>query len=123
MYMGDWTNAEMRSSILINNTSQYSLLTNVTNVFHTTSSEIILQLWSQLAPNDRGTFRVVSTPAYGAVRSQLANSFDVSDSRKATWVNLNSSGYYNARKYNFSQSNPPLQYSTVMRLAEQYLIR
>jgi len=123
LYMSDWTNAEMQSSILINNTSQYNLLTNMTNVFHTTSSEIIWQLWSQLAPNDRGTFRVVSTPAYGALRSQLATSFDASDSRKTTWVNLNSSGYYNARKYNFSQSNPPTQYSTVMRLAEQYLIR
>lgn len=123
LYQGSWANAEARATSVIENSSLYSLTGTVDEVFLTNSSEAILQWWSLIRPNDRGTFRVSSTPFRGAIRPDYASSFDPSDARGMTWLNLNGGGYYNARKYDLLVDNPSVQYSTVFRLAEQYLIR
>lgn len=118
-----WSEAETEATLLIDNTSQYSLINDLNQIFLTNSAEAILQWWSNLSPRDRSTFRVPATPSYGAISPAFVNTFESNDLRYSTWINLNASGYYNARKYTAANSNPPLQYSTVFRLAEQYLIR
>ncbi len=122
LYMGDWTNAEAKASAIISNTELYSLSSSLNGIFMTNSSEAILQWWSEFRPVDRATFRAAATPIYGSLRAEFATSFEPGDSR-VTWINLNPSGYYNVRKYNTTNDNPPMEYSTVLRLAEQYLIR
>lgn len=123
LYTEDWLNAETQSTAVIASNTLYSLKSNLNEIFLKNSTEAILQLWSEFSPRDRATFRVLSTPNYGALTLAFANSFEPNDLRKTTWVNLNASGYYNARKYNAAVVTPPLMYSTVLRLAEQYLIR
>lgn len=123
LYTEKWTNAETEATAVISNAGLYSLKSNLSDIFLTNSTEAILQWWSNFRPNDRGTFRVlIDPPFYGALRSEFATSFEVGDLRNTTWVSL-TAGHYNARKYTAIQDNPPLEYSTVLRLAEQYLIR
>ncbi|MBS1682216.1 MAG: RagB/SusD family nutrient uptake outer membrane protein [Bacteroidetes bacterium] len=123
LFTGDWTNAEAQATVIINNLMLYSLKTALSDVFLKNNNEAILQWWSNLRPNDRGTFRFVDVPSYGAINPALANGFESGDLRKTTWTSLTSSGYYRTLKYNSSTDNPPTQYSTVLRLSEQYLIR
>jgi starch-binding outer membrane protein, SusD/RagB family len=123
LYLEDWATAEIEATTVISNTTLYSLKSNLTQVFLINSSESILQWWSEFRPNERSAFRSAGVPNYGSLRPAFANSFEPGDLRKSTWVNLNPSGYWNSRKYNTANDLPPLEYSTVLRLAEQFLIR
>ncbi|MEI9809774.1 MAG: RagB/SusD family nutrient uptake outer membrane protein [Bacteroidota bacterium] len=91
-----------------------------------TSKEAIFQLWSESTPGERNLF-IVSTigPIYGSVRPATANSFETGDQRWTVWGRsrvVSGVTYYYTLKY-LSFSLPPLDYFTVLRLAEQYLIR
>jgi hypothetical protein len=121
LYLGDWANAEHYATETILNSSLYSLEA-LDKVFKVTSREAILQWWNQYRPNDRSTFRISSLPLAGAMRPAYATSFHPSDLR-TSWINMNALGYYNARKYTSTSDLPAQEYSTVFRLAEQYLIR
>ena len=63
LYKEDWANAEAEATAVINNTAQYNLEPNLANVFRTTSKEAILQMWSQIYPQEFSTFFV--HPAIG----------------------------------------------------------
>lgn len=123
LYTGDWANAEAEATEVINNSTLYNLMPALSDVFLRNSNEAILQWWSMLRPNDRGTFRFVDDPFYGAITPSLQNGFENGDLRKTTWTSLTSTGYYRTLKYTSAADNPPAQYSTVLRLSEQYLIR
>jgi starch-binding outer membrane protein, SusD/RagB family len=122
LYLEDWVNAELYATAVISNSSFYSLAGTLNEVFKTTSQEAILQWWNQYRPNDRLTFRVPSLPLIGAMRSAYATSIEPGDLRNS-WINMNTLGYYNARKYTSVNDLPAMEYSTVFRLAEQHLIR
>jgi hypothetical protein len=126
LYTGDWANAETQATTVISNATLYALTTDLALVFRNTGKEAIFQLWSTSFPNDRTTFSVPATgPIYTAMRPELASSFEVGDQRWVKWGRsrvVNTVTYYYTVKY-LSFSIPPLDYSTVLRLAEQYLIR
>lgn len=135
LYNNDWSNAEAQASMVINNSSFYSL-TSPNNVFLKNSKETI---WS-LQPVGTGTN---SNTAAGALfilpsagpdnnypvylSKNVVNSFEAGDLRKTSWVDSvkpNSIAYYYPKKYKIGKVNTATQeYIIMLRLGEQYLIR
>jgi len=132
LYTGDWVNAEIQSSSIIDG-NQYSLspLTGSTNVFSRNSSEAIWQtsLGSTSPYNtlEGQNFILTTTPSLCAISKQLLNSFESGDARKTSWtgnVTVGPDIFYFPFKYKISNSSSGIsEYTMVLRLAEQYLIR
>ncbi|MEQ1586214.1 MAG: RagB/SusD family nutrient uptake outer membrane protein [Cyclobacteriaceae bacterium] len=122
LYTNDWQQAITASTEVIN-TSLFELLPNLNGVFLVNSKEAILQWWSNKRANERDTFRFLNTPSNGALRPELVAAFETGDNRKTVWTSLRPTGLYSTQKYISITSNPPTEYSTVFRLAEQFLIR
>lgn len=126
LYRQDWALSEEEAGKVIANTSMFSLEPDLVKVFRTTSPEAILQLWSPTYPQDRTTFSVRSSgPLYGALRNDYVRSFEPGDKRWQVWGRtrlVNNVSYSYTLKY-LDFSVPPLDYTTLFRLAEQYLIR
>lgn len=128
LYSSDWTNAEKEATKLINNSSLYSLLTNVNDVFIKNSSETI---W-QLLPVFDG-INTIEGYSLGccvisnqSLNEQLVNAFAANDTRGQNWIGTVTDGstvYYYPVKYKKGFDNNLTEYYTVLRLAEQYLIR
>ncbi|SDF12776.1 RagB/SusD domain-containing protein [Mucilaginibacter pineti] len=131
LYLGDWANAEIQSGTLISNTSTYSL-TALNNVFLTESREAIWQLAGvdeNLNTLEGQLFILNGPPDYDhpvSLSNTLLQSFEPSDRRKTDWIgHLDDNGteYYYPNKYKVSFGTPVTEQLTVLRLAEQYLIR
>ena len=143
LYIGDWQDAVIQSSLLINNTGLYSLVSNLKGVFLTNSREAIWQLqqsnivapWFNITPEAELFIPAylntnVSTP-FAYVTTSLLNAFEPGDVRKATWFDstlYNGTEYYFPFKYQSGptaiQTNGPYsEYYMVFRLGEQFLIR
>jgi hypothetical protein len=122
LYVGDWANAEAQATQIITNPDQYSLVANLNDVSRKNNEEVILQFWNNEAsyPNDFNTFYVFYYPFYGALTDKLINGFEASDNRRTLWIGFDS-GFYFPTKY--SSFYPGVEYSIVLRVAEQYLIR
>jgi len=131
LYQQQWEKAEELSSLVINQTSTYEILENPDQVFLKNSREAI---W-QITPIPVGTFQFTYTwDGYffrGNVNSpvKLSSNFistmDTQDKRLLNWIGFNeSSEFYYPQKYKDSRSRGNItEYSMVLRLAEQYLIR
>jgi len=135
LYNKDWQHAEKSSGELLNN-SLYKLA-NIDDVFKMNNQEAIWQIppvSNGINTQDAAAFIILpgggltSTPVY--LSENLLNSFDAGDSRKTHWINnitLNEITYFYAYKYKIPTSGDPnalvFEYSTIFRLAEQYLIR
>lgn len=129
LHLGDWINAENAASEVIAN-SMYSLPSNLDTVFKSTSPEAIWQLLPNAAGRNtyEGTsFILTTTPSGISLSDKLVNAFEINDKRRQSWVGVftNSTGtYYFPFKYKIRLNNLPVtEYSMVLRLAEQYLIR
>lgn len=123
LFEQDWAQAEQYASIVISN-SLFSLKQNLNEVFLKNSTEVIWQLHATTIPRDLTTFRIVSTPAHGRLRPEFLSSFQLNDLRDDRWITTITSAagtFQYPSKY--KGANPITEYSTVMRLAEQYLIR
>ncbi len=133
LYTQNWDSAAMEATKVIENSSLYSL-DSLDNVFLANSTEAI---W-QLQPTSQGVnswdaeyYVLLGEPGSGegvALSSYLVNAFDSNDERKAHWVGAFTDDsinyYYYAYKYKvWEQGDPLSEYTMVMRLAEQYLIR
>ena len=139
LYRQQWDSAELAATAVINNTSLYSLCSNLNNVFLKNSTETIWQIqpvnpgWNTedarafiLPPTGpTSNSSVTGYPVY--LSSQLMNSFETSDQRRLDWVDsvtANGNTYYYPYKYKSATLNAPVtEYLMVLRLAEQYLIR
>jgi starch-binding outer membrane protein, SusD/RagB family len=124
LFTGNWQEAETSATTVIEN-PLYSL-EPLADVFKTTSKEAIFQLWSEQYPNDLVTFYVSggSGPYYGSITPELEAVFTDDDARRAWWmgsVTYNGNTYYQPLKYKFAL--PPIYFTTVLRLAEMYLVR
>ncbi len=129
LYTGDWINADAQATALINNTAQYSLVNTLNDVFLKNSSEAIWQLQPTSATtntNEGFNFILTGVPGYAALSNQVVNAFEPGDNRKAYWVDSITVGpdtYYYPFKYKIKSSSVLIEYSMVLRLSEQYLIR
>lgn len=136
LYKEDWANAEAQSTLIINNSTQYGLVT-LSGAFLKNNKEAIWQLQPVGNVNNSNTgegktFVLPSTgpntgvyPVY--LSNYVLNAFEPGDLRRLNWtdsVKPASVAYYYPKKYRIGDVNTTTQeYSTVLRLAEQYLIR
>ena len=127
LYTGDWANAASEATSVINNSSLYGLVAPG-SVFLKNSTEAIWQFGKTSGNANEALIFPVSTttPLTASVRPSVVAMFDNNDKRKTTWIVSNTfSGttYYYPAKYKETVQTPVKEYSTVLRLAEQYLIR
>jgi hypothetical protein len=135
LYTKKYDSAEFYASAVVSNNTLYDTV-SLNNVFLKNSKEAIWQIATPLPANNQNTldgyFYVLqgapSTENYGssALSPQLLNSFEVNDQRKVSWVNSITTGsttYYFPYKYKVYTSPTVTEYTMVLRLAEQYLIR
>ena len=136
LYRGDWVKAEMFSSEVIDS-GIYNIIDNLDDVFLANSLEAIWQIKppSLGYTNDGNMFILTSSPityyfqpVY--VSDDLINDFEVGDLRQTKWIgtyfdsSIGQTLYYPFKyKIKTSAATAPTEYSMVMRLAEQYLIR
>lgn len=129
LYLGDWENAAQQSSGVIIN-SDYALLPDLNSVFLKNSKEAIWQL-PPVNPiyntQEARYFVFTATPAYHVLRNELVTAFASDDKRLENWIGskiVSGNNVYYPFKYKAYQQNAPVtEYSMILRLAEQYLIR
>jgi len=134
LYTGDWSDAEAQSSLVIGNSSLYSLAI-LNNTFLRNSTEAIWQLQPVTATvtNTQDAYQFI-LPATGPTSSwpiylsnSLLNSFEMGDLRKSNWVDsitIAGTTYYYPYKYKVNNPSAPVtEYLMLIRLGEQYLIR
>jgi hypothetical protein len=131
LYMGNWADALIQTSAVISNTSLYKL-GSLNSAFLKASlgnSEAIWQLIPVTAgrnTNEGNAFILTTTPGLSALSSQVLNAFEPGDNRRLSWVGsitTNGKTYYFPYKYKVASGATISEYSMVLRLAEQYLIR
>lgn len=135
LYLDDWVNAESLSTNVIANTVVFGLVKDLNSVFLKNSREAIWQLQPVINgynTQDARYFILTTAPTSTnpfELSSMLYNTFEANDNRKVNWVGSILSGgvtYYYPNKYkkgNFDVTQPVVEYSMVLRLSEQYLIR
>jgi len=142
LYTGDYQDAQAAATQVINNTSLYSLDTDPNNVFLKNSSEAIWQLQTTTPLSSNGAvydgtgFILTGAPSTGnsstnssAISPQLLAAFESGDTRKTKWISSITVGgtpYYFPFKYKYNSTTAggnEYEYTMVLRLAEQYLIR
>lgn len=130
LYTQDWVNAETQAATVINNTT-YSLESDLNNVFLANSSEAIWQLMPVFSGLNTWEGIVFipdpgSAPYWVSLSSELVGAFEPGDNRLTNWVGNTAVGtdtYYYPFKYKKNYDPNVTEYSMVLRLAEQYLIR
>lgn len=138
LYRKDWKNAELEADTLIKNTTTYSLLSTLESVFLKNSRETIWSLPSSDVSNpntfDARKFVLLSAPSfYGQAVTLTPNfyntAFEPGDKRKTLWTGTFTSTlpagtwYYSFKYKAAATTGTAVEYSMVLRLAEQYLIR
>lgn len=134
LYQQKWDSAEIQATLVINNSGMYNLTEDLNEAFLKNSNESILQLENinkvqfaiqearRLIPLNR-----TSAPTYN-LTSQLLDAFEPGDKRRTNWVDSTYVGgtyYYYPYKYKVKRGTADniTEYYTLLRLAEQYLIR
>ena len=145
LYTGKWNEAEAESSTIITNTAQFSLpvigsdlFNGLNTVFLKNSTETIWALKPVLQGANTFDAQVFLRPTEGTssngrliVSNGILSAFEPGDLRRQAWVNSASTAetwpytnyYVNKYKAAPTYSQAPQEYTIVLRLAEQYLIR
>lgn len=129
LYRKEYALAEKEAGEVID-CGLYSLITPIANTNQVGSREQILQLWNSRGYVLNGTDFLPPAPNQAPnflITPNLYQSFEADDLRKSYWIGNITSGtntyhFLNKYKNNTIQSSTPEQF-TVLRLAEQYLIR
>lgn len=128
LYLGKFPEAETASSEVIDN-SAYSLV-GLNSAFLANSGESIWQLRPSnpaLNTNEAGIMIVVSAAPLVSLTPQTMAAFESGDQRMTAWTRTFTSAgrsFQYVFKYRVRLRNQPVtEYYTVLRLAEQYLIR
>ncbi|PBJ08045.1 SusD family protein [Flavobacterium sp. ACN6] len=130
LYHGDWAEASNAASAVLNN-PLYVWESNLDLVFLKGSPSTIWQLMPRRTGNntDEGISFIFNSgpPATRTLSTQLLNAFEIGDLRKTKWtrtISSASSSWTHAYKYKKnSNTGNSVEYSIVLRTAEQYLIR
>ncbi len=137
LYTGQWALAETEATAVITN-PLYELLpgADLDDVFLKNSEEAIWQLQPVNVGGGRNTWEgsvivpvnvVTGTPLFRLIPGYLYDAFEVGDKRHEQWVGgVTLSGQLHKFPYKYKVRagvTPVQEYSMVLRLAEQYLIR
>jgi starch-binding outer membrane protein, SusD/RagB family len=129
LFSNRYQDAVNSATEVLANTSQYSLLNNLNDVFLKNSQESIWQLIPGLPginTFDGYLFILLSTPVDVTLSSDLLNAFDPDDKRLVNWIKdttIESIRYSYPYKYKVRTNPIVSEYTMVLRLAEQNLIR
>ncbi|UKT64997.1 RagB/SusD family nutrient uptake outer membrane protein [Pedobacter mucosus] len=136
LYNQKWADAETEASTVINNTGMFTLAPP-SQVFLKNSKESIFQLQTVSTINyslqEARLFVLTTSVGTGtfpiALSPQLEQAFETGDQRRSNWVGgVTISGVPYLFPYKYKANNATLaasapEYLTMLRLAEQYLIR
>lgn len=129
LYNKNWIAAEKTATQIIDKKPMYALKNDLNEVFLSNSTEAIWQLmpnskiWNT---NEANHFILTAIPSSVSLRTELLSEFEADDQRKTNWigsVTINNKTYYYPYKYKVGKVSSLTEYSMVLRLAEQYLIR
>lgn len=129
LYLGNlgdntaWSKAEEEATKIINYTTLYGPVP-VKDMFLKNSKEAIWQLG--LDVNNTSEAKLFLSRGNGVLRPLFVQQFESIDQRKINWINTTTVAgniEYLAAKYKITATSPITEYSTVLRLGEQYLIR
>ena len=135
LYLEQWENAEEQSSIVIQATPTYEILENLDEVFLANSNEAIWQIspigsGGLVSHTNEGNLFIIDPFLSFLASIQLQDDFvavfDEMDKRLTNWIGYHTGKQaFFAYKYKIRNSTefPAKEYSMVLRLAEQYLIR
>ena len=136
LYTKQWSLAEAEATLVLDN-SLYDLLTDLNSVFLANSREAIWQLMPVNLAGGRNTWEgftstpatPTGTPLFRLDTTHLIEKFEPNDKRLANWTGFRklSSGATVYFPYKYKVRTTTIgtltEYSMVMRLAEQFLIR
>jgi len=132
LYSGQWEEAESESTSLITN-SLFTMETSLNKVFLKESTSIIFSLKSQNSTNaSDGNFYIqnssyISSHAF-LLSEYVADAFEPYDQRRSLWVGSlttteGDTVYFSSKYKEIPTSTPSKEYSVLLRIEEQYLIR
>lgn len=131
LYTEQWPEASNAASAVLNETALYVWETDLNKVFLKDCTGTIWQLAAGggYANSQEGALFIFNAgpPPTVSLRPELHNSFEATDQRKNQWIRTITDGtttWYHAYKYKQDNSSTvSSEYSVMLRLAEQYLIR
>lgn len=135
LYLEDWEMAETLSSQVISQTSLYKFPADINEVFKANSSEALWQIspigGSQVTTHTPEGRTYIIEPGFSffatvKLNEDLVNDFQETDERLKNWVEYDSSlnAYYSYKYKIWNSTTFPIEeYSMILRLSEQYLIR
>ena len=131
LYAGKWAEAANSASAVLNQTELYVWETDLNAVFLKESTGTIWQYAGRSATrntDDGTTFIFTAAPPNSvALTTTRLNAFEAGDQRKLNWtkgVGTGNNTFYHPNKYKKrGAASPQMEYTVVLRLAEQYLIR
>lgn len=131
LYMQKWDEAAKAASAVLDQSSLYKWPTDLNTVFVKESLSTIWQLMP--ATNTQNTYEgssfifIQGPPTSVAISNALFGAFADNDLRRGQWLNKVTNGnssWYHAYKYKErTTATASKEYSVVLRIAEQYLIR
>ncbi len=128
LYARNWAKAEQYAIQIISETNLFQL-NELSDVFLANSSETIWQLkpvFPGKNTNEGDIFILDGVPRYSTLSPQMVNAFEANDKRRENWIGditINDKTYFFPFKYKIKNGQPGVEYSTIIRLAELYLIR
>ncbi|SHG40117.1 RagB/SusD domain-containing protein [Salegentibacter echinorum] len=135
LFLGNWVEAERLSSNVIAQTDTYELKDDLNQVFLANSKEAIWQIspiggsGGILTYTNEGTtfifHPVLASLTKVALTTEIVETFEEQDKRLLNWVGYHedTDNYYPFKYKDRSSMGNITEYSMVLRLAEQYLIR
>ncbi len=129
LQQGRWADAETEAGNVIT-ASGYSLMTDLNSSFLKGSTEAIFQLMAVVPRYNTyagANFILTTTPSSISIAPAFVNSFRYADRRQQAWtksITTSSGIFYYPYKYKVGQNASAVsEYSMVLRLSEQILIR
>lgn len=129
LYTENWEEAENIATEVLEQTALYELVP-LEEIVRANNREALWQfhISSTVATwqtPEAGTFQDSFSYYYNSLRDGFPDSFEAGDLRNTEWIRLDPAGVWMPSKYKRTSYNPglPMEYSTILRLAEVYLIR
>ena len=138
LYRQDWENAELLATEVIEESGQYSLEEDLNTVFLPVSRETIWALSTDDVFNETRVGNVFVLPSFAptfvwtnVLSDDFLNAFEAGDLRQTNWTDTVTTfaggdlihPFKYKRGFGGSIPSEPVEYTTVFRLAEMYLIR